>query len=186
MALRSLSRSSSAAWLSFCTILLPPAAAPLRPRSVGPQARSPAKGRGSERAPPGLLPLPLRPSPFLSAGARSARMRRAAAPARALCQPLPPPALEAKRLSGGRGRLRVFTEGGPRRRLRSSSTSAALQTALFLRLSPPPESLSSYCRCLCRPLPVYPHCACATDRLRPVPSPAPPPSLGISPLHSLC
>lgn len=143
MALRSLSRSSSAAWLSFCTILPPPAAAPLRPRSVGPQARSPAKGRGSERAPPGLLPLPLRPSPFLSAGARSARMRRAAAPAQALCQPLPPPALEAESLSGGRGRHRVFSEGRPRRRLRSSSTSAALQTALFLRLAPPLESLSS-------------------------------------------
>lgn len=89
--MRSLSRSSSAAWLSFCTILLPPAAAPLRPRSVGPQARSPAKGRGSERAPPGLLPLPL------SAGAPSARMRRAAAPARALCQPLPPPTVVGSR-----------------------------------------------------------------------------------------
>lgn len=72
--LSSLSRSSSAAWLSFCTILLPPAAAtsagPLRPPSVGPQARSPGEGLGSKRAPLGLLPLPLSPSPSPSAGAR--------------------------------------------------------------------------------------------------------------------
>lgn len=72
--LSSLSRSSSAAWLSFCTILLPPAAAtsagPPRPPSVGPPARSPRKGLGSKRAPFLLLPLPLYPSPSLSAGTR--------------------------------------------------------------------------------------------------------------------
>lgn len=68
----SLSRSSSAAWLSFCTILLPPAAAtsagPPRPPSVGPPARSPGKGLGSKRAPFALLPLPLCPSPSLPQG----------------------------------------------------------------------------------------------------------------------
>lgn len=72
--LSSLSRSSSAAWLSFCTILLPAAAAtsagPPRPPSVGPPARSPGKGLGSKRAPFLLLPLPLYPSPSLSAGTR--------------------------------------------------------------------------------------------------------------------
>lgn len=60
--LSSLSRSSSAAWLSFCTILLPLAAAtsagPPRPPSVGPPARSPTEGLGSKRAPLRFLPLP--------------------------------------------------------------------------------------------------------------------------------
>ena len=93
--LSSLSRSSSAAWLSFCTILLPPAAATSaslpRPPSVRPPARrapdraSALSARPSALSPPPLpFPLPLRRDP-------NARMKRAAAPAQALCQPQPQP-----------------------------------------------------------------------------------------------
>lgn len=88
-------------------------------------------------------------------------MRRAAAPARALCQPLPRPALGAGSLSGGRGSRRVSTEGGPRRRLRSSSTPAALRTARRLRLSSPtgvPKQLL--------PLPLPPASCLSALRLR--------------------